>query len=205
MNLENRQSIDGMKNDFFLSGLIAIKNAINQHTKGKNFSLTSYVNQKFSSRFLPISSYAIDTCTTASPSLDNHVTISSLRDVLNTTRKEIVTSLINYTRKKRFVLPNLNHPIKRTVSESAYKHTVPAHLYLIQAYSVEVNNDFKTLVSEDQGLLSIDRETRIKSFNKQHLTIILHQVTPDRRPKSNLALSRRTDKTTKPEYISDNN
>lgn len=187
MNLENRQSIDGMKNYFFLSGLIAIKNAINQHTKGKNFPPTSYVNQKFSSRFLPISSYAIDTCTTASPSLDNHVTISSLHGVLNTTRKEIITSLINYTRKKRFVLPNLNHPIRRTVSESACKHTVPAHLYLIQAYRVEVNSDFKTLVSEDQGLLSIDRETRIKSFNKQHLTIILHQVTPDRRTNSNLA------------------
>lgn len=203
MNLENRQSIDGMKNDFFLSGLIAIKNAINQHTKGKNFSPTSYINQKFSSRFLPISSYAIDT--TAFPSLDNHVTISSLHGVLNTTRKEIVTSLINYTRKKRFVLPNLSHPIKRTVSGSAYKHTVPARLYLIQVYRVEVNSDFKTLVSEDQGLLSIDRETRIKSFNKQHLTITLHQVTPNRRPNSDLALSRRTDKTTKPEYISDNN
>lgn len=205
MNLENRQSIDGMKNDFFLSRLIAIKNAINQYTKGKDFSPTSYVNQKFSSRFLLISSYAIDTCTTASPSLDNHVTISSLHGVLNTTRKEIVTSLINYTRKKRFVLSNLNHPIKRIVSGTAYKQTVPAHLYLIQAYHVQVNSDFKTLTSEDQGLLSIDRETRIKSFNKQHLTIILDQVTPDRRPNSNLALSRRTDKTTKPEYISDNN
>lgn len=203
MNLENRQSIDGMKNDFFLSRLIAIKNAINQYTRGKNFSLTSYVNQKFSSRFLLISPYAIDTCTTASPSLDNHVTISSLHGVLNTTRKEIVTSLINYTSKKRFVLPNLNHPIKRTVLESAYKQ--PTHLYLIQVYRVEVNSDFKTLASEDQGLLSIDRDTRIKFFNKQHLTIILDQVTPDRRPNSNLALSRRADKTTKPENISDNN
>lgn len=193
-----------MKNDFFLSGLIAIKNAINQYTKGKHFSPTSYVNQKFSSRFLLISSGAIDTCTTASPSLDNHVTISSI-GLLNITRKEIVTSLINYTRKKRFVLPNLNHPIKRIVSGATYKQTVPTYLYLIQAYHVQVNSDLKTLTSEDQGFLSIDRETRIKSFNKQHLTIILDQVTPNRRPNSNLALSKRTDKTTKPEYISDNN